>query len=59
MPGSLPGSPSPGSDDEMQFGEDDEDGEGEEYEYEDEEVAEEAFDEDLLATGEMENIPFL
>ncbi|TCD69995.1 hypothetical protein EIP91_005245 [Steccherinum ochraceum] len=58
MPGSLPGSPSPGSDDEMEFGE----GEGEEgaeYDGYEEEAAEEAFDEDLLATGEMENIPFL
>ncbi|KAH8096741.1 LNS2-domain-containing protein [Cristinia sonorae] len=59
MPGSLPGSPSPGSDDEMEFGENDEEGEGEGDEYEYQEEAAEAFDEDLLATGEMENIPFL
>ncbi|THH29663.1 hypothetical protein EUX98_g4516 [Antrodiella citrinella] len=60
MPGSLPGSPSPGSDDEMQFGEEEEEGSGDEYEYQDqEEATEDAFDEDLLATGEMENIPFL
>jgi len=60
MPGSMPGSPSPGSDDEMQYDDDDEEGSGDEYDYEgQQEATEEAFDEDLLATGEMENIPFL
>ncbi|EKM59320.1 uncharacterized protein PHACADRAFT_191669 [Phanerochaete carnosa HHB-10118-sp] len=59
MPGSLPGS---SSSDEEHFGEDDEDGEDEDYGYDggnEEEVAEEAFDEDLLAAGEMQNVPFL
>lgn len=57
MPGSMPGSPGPGSDDEQ---DEEEEGSGEEYEeYEEQEVPEETFDEDLLATGEMENIPFL
>ena len=60
MPGSLPGS---SSSDEEQFGgddhgEEDEDGYGYEGENE-EEVGEEAFDEDLLAAGEMQNVPFL
>ena len=63
MPGSL-------DDDDMHFGMDEEmgeehegddedndiDGDGGEYE---EEAAEEAFDEDFLATGEMKNVPFL
>ena len=62
MPGSLPGSEE--SDEEMHFGVDAEhEGDGEDYGYEgegeEEEVAEEAFDEDLLATGEMESVPFL
>ncbi|KAI0796995.1 Lipin/Ned1/Smp2-domain-containing protein [Abortiporus biennis] len=63
MPGSLPGSND--SDDEVHFGVDEEEheggeGEGDEYEGEnEEEAAEEAFDEDFLATGEMENVPFL
>lgn len=61
MPGSLPGSSS--SDEEPQFGVDDEDEDDEEYGYEgegeEEEAAEEAFDEDFLATGEMQNVPFL
>ncbi|KAF8213909.1 Lipin/Ned1/Smp2-domain-containing protein [Mycena galopus ATCC 62051] len=50
MPGSL--------DDELQFDMDDEPGvyDGESHEIEDEE---EAFDEDLLAAGEMKNVPFL
>ncbi|EIW76338.1 LNS2-domain-containing protein [Coniophora puteana RWD-64-598 SS2] len=60
MPGSL--------DDEMQFDmEDEEDAEREGYEGEeegegaevDEVAAEEAFDEDFFATGEMKNVPFL
>lgn len=56
MPGSLPGSA--GSDDEMQF-DMDEDGD-DEYQYEgDEEPADDAFDEDLLAAGEMKDVPFL
>ncbi|KAI0941358.1 hypothetical protein AcW1_004905 [Taiwanofungus camphoratus] len=61
MPGSLPGSAGYGSDDDLHFGvndEDDEDGRGYEGENE-EEAAAEAFDEDLLATGEMESVPFL
>ncbi|OBZ70054.1 hypothetical protein A0H81_09611 [Grifola frondosa] len=63
MPGSLPGSlgAGSGSDDDMHFGVDDDDDE-ERYGYDgedEEEAAEEAFDEDLLATGEMENVPFL
>ena len=61
MPGSL-------DDDDLHFGMDEEEGEegeghegdgeddGGEYE---EEAAEEAFDEDFLATGEMKNVPFL
>lgn len=61
MPGSLPGS---SSSDEERFGQSEEDEEDEEddYGYEggnEEEVAEEAFDEDLLAAGEMQNVPFL
>lgn len=60
MPGSLPGSDGSASDDDLQFGMD-EDGEGG-YEYDgenEEKAAAEAFDEDFLATGEMENVPFL
>ncbi|KAG2105051.1 Lipin/Ned1/Smp2-domain-containing protein [Suillus discolor] len=57
----------PGSLDDGQFGEDDRDEEEEGYGYEgeveggenEEEAAEEAFDEDFLATGEMKNVPFL
>ncbi|KIM91230.1 hypothetical protein PILCRDRAFT_811742 [Piloderma croceum F 1598] len=63
----------PGSLDEMRFGQDDdehlddvdiEEGYGYEGESEDgpeneEEAAEEAFDEDFFATGEMKNVPFL
>ena len=59
MPGSLPGSH---SDDDMDFEDEDEEGYDEEYGYEgenEEEAAEEAFDDDLLATGEMANVPFL
>ncbi|KAF7792895.1 hypothetical protein EIP86_003996 [Pleurotus ostreatoroseus] len=59
MPGSLPGSTS--SDEEIHFGDDD-DEQDDEYGYDgeaEEEAAEEAFDEDLLATGEMESVPFL
>lgn len=61
MPGSLPGS---SSSDEERDGEGEEDEEGEEgddygYDGGNEEVAEEAFDEDLLAAGEMQNVPFL
>ncbi|KAJ3551651.1 hypothetical protein NM688_g4579 [Phlebia brevispora] len=57
---SLPGSSS--SDEEVHFGVSDDEHDGEEYGYDgeaEEEAAEEAFDEDLLATGEMENVPFL
>lgn len=61
----------PGSLDDMHFGLDDnegeendgeEEGEEEGYVYDgenEEEAAEEAFDEDFLATGEMQNVPFL
>lgn len=59
----------PGSLDDMHFELDDEEGEGEgeegkegEYMYDgenEEEAAEEAFDEDFFATGEMQNVPFL
>ncbi|KAG8219028.1 Lipin/Ned1/Smp2-domain-containing protein [Butyriboletus roseoflavus] len=61
----------PGSLDDMHFGLEDDEGEGNEggeeggeggyiYDGENEEVAaEEAFDEDFLATGEMQNVPFL
>lgn len=64
----------PGSLDEMLFGHDDEDGhiddtyleegygydgEGEDGPENEEEAAEEAFDEDFFATGEMKNVPFL
>ncbi|KAI0041313.1 LNS2-domain-containing protein [Auriscalpium vulgare] len=57
MPGSLPGSRGSFSDDsDLEFGarEGEELGEGDS-----EEVAEHAFDEDLFATGEMQNVPFL
>lgn len=61
MPGSLPGSSS--SDEEHSGSEDGEEEDGEEDEYgydgENEEVADEALDEDLLAAGEMQNVPFL
>jgi phosphatidate phosphatase LPIN len=70
MPGSLPGSLSSHFLDEDELGQDEdersrEDSEGIEGsdggpgEEEVEAKAEEAFDEDLLATGEMDNIPFL
>jgi phosphatidate phosphatase LPIN len=57
----------PGSLDDEQFGmdgmDDDEEGYGNDGEVEggenEEEAAEEAFDEDFLATGEMKNVPFL
>lgn len=57
----------PGSLDDGQFGEDGRDEEEEGYGYDgeveggenEEEAAEEAFDEDFLATGEMKNVPFL
>ncbi|KIJ69762.1 hypothetical protein HYDPIDRAFT_164049 [Hydnomerulius pinastri MD-312] len=60
MPGSL--------DDDMHFGMNfDDEGEGGEYEHDgegeggenEEEAAEEAFDEDFFAAGEMKNVPFL
>lgn len=59
MPGSLPG-----SDEDIQFGVDDDDAEeGEEgYGYEDDGEGldpDETFDEDLLAAGEMAQVPFL
>ncbi len=60
MPGSLPGSSS--SDEDIEFGVDDSEHEGDGYGYDgenEEEAAEEAFDEDFLATGEMESVPFL
>ena len=64
MPGSLPGSRTSLDDEEGEEEEDLEFGAGDEaYEGEDEDVneeaAEQAFDEDLLAAGEMENVPFL
>lgn len=71
MPGSLPGSPEPDSGSWMPSRGHDEDydqeeGETEEPEQEDEWPAaaksppgEDEFDDDLLATGEMENVPFL
>jgi phosphatidate phosphatase LPIN len=57
----------PGSLDDEQFGmdgmDDEEEGYGNDGEVEggenEEEAAEEAFDEDFLATGEMKNVPFL
>ncbi|EJD53633.1 LNS2-domain-containing protein [Auricularia subglabra TFB-10046 SS5] len=61
MPGSLPSSlrmaytEEPDEDD----GEMDEEDEVDEYEDDPEAQAEDAFDEDLLATGEMENVPYL
>jgi len=58
MPGSLPGSDGSASDEDMQFGADDAGDDGYNGERE-EEAAEEAFDEDFLATGEMEKVPFL
>lgn len=58
MPGSLPGSDGSASDEELHFGVDDGGDSG--YDGEREvEAAEEAFDEDLLAAGEMEKVPFL
>jgi phosphatidate phosphatase LPIN len=60
MPGSLPGSSS--SDEERYGGDEHEDEDEDGYGYEgenEEEVAEEAFDEDILAAGEMQNVPFL
>ncbi|EMD40588.1 hypothetical protein CERSUDRAFT_130588 [Gelatoporia subvermispora B] len=59
MPGSLPGS-SMSSDSEPEFGVDENENEKHEYEEgNEEEAAAEAFDDDLLATGEMENVPYL
>ena len=62
MPGSLPGSRTSLDDDEgeedLEFGAGDEAYEGEDEDV-NEEAAEQAFDEDLLAAGEMENVPFL
>ncbi|KAL6305763.1 Lipin/Ned1/Smp2-domain-containing protein [Sparassis latifolia] len=59
MPGSLPGSRgSSDVEDELHFDMDEE--RGSEYDGEkEEEAAEETFDEDLLVTGEMQNVPFL
>ncbi|KDQ64419.1 hypothetical protein JAAARDRAFT_28049 [Jaapia argillacea MUCL 33604] len=58
MPGSLPGSV-----DDIHFGmeeqHEDEEYDEEEGDEEEEEAEEAAFDEDLLATGEMESVPFL
>lgn len=67
MPGSLPGSEG-GSDEEEMHDDEEEEHEGDEgdgdedYGYDgghEDEAAEHAFDEDLFATGEMENVPFL
>ncbi|THH19909.1 hypothetical protein EW146_g1340 [Bondarzewia mesenterica] len=59
MPGSLPGSKSSSEqdEDELEFGAEGSEDEG--YEADEAEVAEQEFDEDLLATGEMESVPFL
>ncbi|TDL29651.1 LNS2-domain-containing protein [Rickenella mellea] len=66
MPGSLPGSL--GSHGEFGYGDEEEEGdaEGDDEEYDggetpqdEEQAAEEAFDDDLFATGEMQNVPFL
>ena len=62
MPGSLPG-PSDNERDEHEHSdqeeeEDEDDGEEDDYGY-DAEHEEQAFDDDILATGEMENVPFL
>lgn len=62
MPGSLPGST-----DDYQYGVDEEDASEPEYDYQEgseervyeAEAAEDAFDEDFLAAGEMKNVPFL
>ncbi|PCH40827.1 LNS2-domain-containing protein [Wolfiporia cocos MD-104 SS10] len=59
MPGSLPGSDGSASDDEPHFEVYDDGGEYEYHGQSEEQAAEEAFDEDFLATGEMENVPFL
>ncbi|KZW04195.1 LNS2-domain-containing protein [Exidia glandulosa HHB12029] len=65
MPGSLPNAATNGwgdidEGDEEEGPDDEEDEEGEYDEDEDPEAqAEDAFDEDLLITGEMENVPFL
>ncbi|KAI0080626.1 LNS2-domain-containing protein [Panus rudis PR-1116 ss-1] len=62
MPGSLPGSTGSDEDEEAHSeGEDDGDGsEGDEEGYKrEEQAAEDAFDEYFLATGEMQNVPFL
>lgn len=61
MPGSLPESRA-GTDDEedLEFGpEEGEEGDEDDIHEEEEEVAEQEFDDDLLATGEMQNVPFL
>lgn len=62
MPGSLPGH-SDNERDEHEHGdeeeeEDEDDGEEDDYGY-DAEHEEQTFDDDILATGEMENVPFL
>lgn len=65
MPGSLPGSL--GSHGEFGYGDEEEgDAEADDEEYhggdtpqDEEQAAEEAFDDDLFATGEMQNVPFL
>ena len=52
----------PGSLEDMQFGMDgdeDYDGDGAHDDIDEVVVAEEAFDEDILAAGEMKNVPFL
>lgn len=59
MPGSLPGHPDNERDErEHGDGEEDEDEEEDGYGY-DAEHEEQTFDEDIFATGEMENVPFL
>ncbi|CCM00174.1 uncharacterized protein FIBRA_02202 [Fibroporia radiculosa] len=60
MPGSLPGSDGSVSDDDIHFGMDDDGEDGYAYHGENEErAAEDAFDEDFLAAGEMQSVPFL
>ena len=61
MPGSLPGSRASFSDDEeLDFRRGEHEGDGEYGSDADlNEVAEQAFDEDLLAAGEMQSVPFL
>lgn len=63
MPGSLPGSPDPDSwmrrsDSEDERGEEEDEEREEEWAHQKEVVGDGSFDDELLATGEMENVPF-